>query len=75
MSGHYIVSDQADQDLLDIAFYLARYGVDVADRFIDDLHEKFQTLAEFPLMGRSREEFPRSAEFRRSEIHHLLPNR
>ena len=42
--------------MLDIAVYLSQFGVDVADRMIVRLEEACATLAEFPGMGRGRDE-------------------
>ena len=56
MSDQFYLADLADQDILDIAVYLARFGVNVANRAIDRLNEAFQTLSEFPGMGRGRDE-------------------
>ncbi len=56
MSREYSLSDLADQDVLDICAHLARYGVDVADRFVDRLAQVFEQLVDFPGMGRARSE-------------------
>ena len=56
MSRSYSLSDLADQDILDIAVYLAQFGVNVADRMIDKLHKKFDLLLDHPTLGRPRDE-------------------
>lgn len=49
---------QADSDLDDIWHYVAsRSGsLDVADRLVDSIAERILTLAEYPTLGRSRDE-------------------
>lgn len=47
---------QAVQDLDDIWFHIAQDSVSAADRWIDVLLDKAQSLAEDPLIGRSRAE-------------------
>lgn len=55
--GRYVISDLADQDVLDIALYLARKGgAATSDRFVDRLFATFSLLAQSPLMGRSRDD-------------------
>lgn len=56
MEPEFSLSDLADQDVLDIAVYLARFGVDVADRMVDRLNKQFETLAQFPTMRRARDD-------------------
>jgi toxin ParE1/3/4 len=46
----------AESDLLDIWTYIARDSPAAADRFLDLIAEKLQTLAESPEIGRRREE-------------------
>lgn len=50
-------SPQALQDLDDIWFYIAQDNPDAADRWLDVLFDRAQSLADRPLMGRSRPEF------------------
>jgi toxin ParE1/3/4 len=56
MNGRYRLSEQADQDLLEIAYYIALDSVDAADRFIERIHNRLELLAESPFMGRQRDE-------------------
>jgi len=56
MNGRYRLSEQADQDLLEIAYYIAQNSIDAADRFIDRIHSRLELLAESPLMGRQRDD-------------------
>jgi toxin ParE1/3/4 len=47
----------ARTDLLDIWQYFTRVGsMDVADRLLFDIERAAQRLAQFPMMGRSRDE-------------------
>src|SRR4051794_8888702 len=50
------ISAQAEADLKDIWVYIARSNAGAADKLIAGVIEKYQSLASFPLMGRSREE-------------------
>jgi toxin ParE1/3/4 len=52
------VAPQAESDLDDIWFYVAKESgsVDVASRLIDSITSHFLTLATFPYAGRSRDE-------------------
>ena len=47
---------QAEDDLIDIWVYIARNNPINADRFLDRLEERCQTLAEFPETGTHRDE-------------------
>jgi toxin ParE1/3/4 len=47
---------QAETDLDEIWWYIAQDNPDHADRFLDKIEERCQALAQFPLMGTSREE-------------------
>jgi toxin ParE1/3/4 len=50
------VSKEASQDMDDIFVYWAeRVGIDVADRLVDEIVERFSLLAQFPLVGRKCE--------------------
>lgn len=49
----------AEADLDEIWWYIAQDNLDAADKRLDRLEERCTALAEFPLMGMSREElFP-----------------
>lgn len=45
----------AEADLEDIWWYIAQDDPAAADRLLDHIEERCQTLAQFPLMGVSRE--------------------
>ena len=45
---------EAENDLDEIWWYIAQDSPDHADRFLDRLQERFLALADFPKMGRSR---------------------
>ena len=47
---------QAETDLDDIWWYIAQDNPDAADRFLDTIAERCQTLAQFPNIGISRDE-------------------
>ena len=63
--GRYETTELADQDILEIALYLARQsGMETADRFADRLQEVFALLAQSPQMGRRRDDLaPRLRSF------------
>ena len=46
----------AETDLDNIWWYIAQDNPDAADRFLDKIEERCQTLAQFPNIGISREE-------------------
>ncbi len=54
--GIYFVSPQAAQDLQDIHDYLFTKNPDTANKFLDTIAQKFEMLANFPKMGRKRDE-------------------
>lgn len=47
---------QAHEDLLEVWLHVARDSLERADRLIDAIERRCQLVAEFPEMGRSREE-------------------
>jgi toxin ParE1/3/4 len=55
--GH-VRSPQADSDLNSIWYYVASEsaGVEVADRLIDSITERFFLLANYPNIGRRRDD-------------------
>jgi toxin ParE1/3/4 len=55
--GHCRTS-QADSDLDDIWYYVASRGgsIDIADRFVDSITDRFFLLASHPNIGRARDE-------------------
>ena len=52
------VAPRAEADLDDIWLYAARESgvIEIANRLIDTITDRFFTLAEFPYIGRSRED-------------------
>jgi len=52
----YIFSAPARQDLRQIKNYMAQFSLSAASRFLDAFEEKCRLLADFPEMGRSRQE-------------------
>ncbi|AFY32245.1 type II toxin-antitoxin system RelE/ParE family toxin [Calothrix sp. PCC 7507] len=54
--GIYFVSPQAAQDLQEIHDYLFAKNPDTANKFLDMIAQKFDILANFPNMGRRRDE-------------------
>ncbi len=51
-----LISSQAEQDLESINDRIASYNPQVANRLLDKILDKFETLASFPNMGKSRNE-------------------
>lgn len=45
---------QAEEDLIEIWFYIAQDNPGAADRVLDDIEQRFHALADNPLMGRLR---------------------
>ncbi len=58
--SRYRLSEQSRSDLDDIWLYIASDNLTGADRFIDELVGKFQTLATQPGIGRTRDELGES---------------
>ncbi len=58
--SRYRLSEQSRSDLDDIWLYIALDNLTAADRFIDELLDKFQKLATEPGIGRTREELAES---------------
>src|SRR4051812_15723746 len=50
------LTDQAEADLQQIWDFIAADSMDSADRLIEQIHAKAQMLAEFPGVGRRRED-------------------
>jgi toxin ParE1/3/4 len=58
------ITPRATLDLIEIWNYIADGSVEIADMFIDQLHEAMQNLCRHPGMGRQREELaPRIRSF------------
>jgi toxin ParE1/3/4 len=54
----------AESDLDEIWWYIVQDNPDAADRMLDRIDERYGAVAEFPLMGASREElFPALRSF------------
>jgi len=58
--SRYRLSEQSRLDLEDIWLYIASNNLTAADRFIDELVGKFQTLAAQPGIGPKRDELGES---------------
>lgn len=54
--NHFRISKLAEKDLEDIWIYLAQQSEILADQKIAQILDKFPMLAQFPNMGRQREE-------------------
>ncbi len=56
MDLNLIISDPANQDLERIADYLGEnYGLNRSERFISEITERMKYIAQFPYIGRSRD--------------------
>jgi toxin ParE1/3/4 len=47
-------TSEAEADLMEIAFHIAEQNPEAADRWLDLIEEKCQTLSRMPEMGRKR---------------------
>ena len=57
MTAQFCLTEPAIQDIEQIADYIARQsGLDQADRFLNKLDAKFVKIAQFPNLGRQRDE-------------------
>ncbi|WP_293157505.1 MULTISPECIES: type II toxin-antitoxin system RelE/ParE family toxin [unclassified Microcoleus] len=57
MTPKFRLTEPAIQDIEQIADYIAsQSGLDKADRFLSKLDEKFAKIAQFPNLGRQRDE-------------------
>ena len=54
--GEILLTPQAQDDLIDIWMFTAEANREAADRLMDAVKEKCQTLASMPEMGKAREE-------------------
>lgn len=64
----------AEADIFEVWDYIADDSMGAADRWVDQLDEKFQLIATQPMMGRAREELVpglRSFPFRRHVIFYM----
>jgi toxin ParE1/3/4 len=53
-AGRFIRTAVAEEDLIEIALYIAKDNPAAADRVLDALEEKTELLAEFPGLGAER---------------------
>lgn len=51
-----VISEQAQDDLIDIWQYIALDSIEIADDFVDLVYEMCREIAVFPEMGRKRDE-------------------
>jgi toxin ParE1/3/4 len=52
--NNYVLSETADADIEGIARYsITQWGLARAERYILELHQAFETLAEFPHLGKN----------------------
>jgi len=57
MTAQFCLTEPAIQDIEQIADYIAsQSGLDQADRFLNKLDAKFVKIAQFPNLGRQRDE-------------------
>jgi toxin ParE1/3/4 len=57
MTAQFRLTEPAIQDIEQIADYIARQsGLDQADRFLNKLDARFVKIAQFPNLGRQRDE-------------------
>ena len=57
MTAQFRLTEPTIQDIKQIADYIARQsGLDQADRFLNKLDAKFVKIAQFPNLGRQRDE-------------------
>lgn len=60
MTAQFRLTEPAIQDIEQIADYIARQsGLDQSDRFLNKLDAKFIKIAQFPNLGRQRDEILR----------------
>jgi toxin ParE1/3/4 len=52
----YVITEPAEEDLREIAFYIADDNIDVAFSMLDRFTECFEMLASMPQSGRRRDE-------------------
>ncbi|MDX2072888.1 MAG: type II toxin-antitoxin system RelE/ParE family toxin [Alphaproteobacteria bacterium] len=61
MTKKYIISEQAQQDMEDIWWYIAQDNPVAADKTSDAIYEAYSLLAEHPYMGHVRKDITRSS--------------
>jgi toxin ParE1/3/4 len=62
------ITPLADQDLVEIWYFIAQDDPVAADRLMDLLEEKYKLLADNPHMGPARPDMQRSCVITQSEI-------
>lgn len=56
MNQHYLLTAAAREDICSIGEQLSHRSTNSAERFLDAVEQRFKTLANFPMMGRRRDE-------------------
>ena len=59
MSG-YVVTPEANADLLRLWFYIAEDSEEIADRVHGEFYDKFESLARFPGQGHRRTDYTKA---------------
>ena len=54
--AQYVITEPAEEDLREIAFYIADDTIDAAFSMLDRFTERFEMLASMPQTGRRRDE-------------------
>jgi toxin ParE1/3/4 len=54
--AQYVITEPAEEDLREIAFYIADDNIDAALSMLDRFTERFEMLASMPQTGRTRDE-------------------
>lgn len=53
--AQYVITEPAEEDLREIAFYIADDNIDAAFSMLDRFTERFEMLASMPQTGRRRD--------------------
>lgn len=54
MNNRFIVRPKARRDIRDIAFHIAADNLDASSRFVDQVYQAFELLAQLPNAGSTR---------------------
>jgi toxin ParE1/3/4 len=54
--AQYVITEPAEEDLREIAFYIADDNIDAALSLLDQFTDRFEMLASMPQTGRRRDE-------------------